>query len=65
VQQAVAGVRNPPNSFAGWVMGSEKRVLIVDDENTIADTLKIIFSNAGYSAQAAYSAEQALLLIAE
>ena len=46
-------------------MGSEKRVLIVDDENTIADTLKIIFSNAGYSAQAACSAEQALLLIAE
>ncbi|HSY04070.1 MAG TPA: response regulator [Acidobacteriaceae bacterium] len=46
-------------------MGSEKRVLIVDDEHNIADTLKTIFSNAGYSAQAAYSAEQALPLIAE
>lgn len=46
-------------------MGLEKRVLIVDDAHTITDTLKIIFSNAGYSAQAAYSAEEALPLIAE
>jgi CheY-like chemotaxis protein len=46
-------------------MGPEIRVLIVDDEHIIADTLKTIFSNAGYSALAAYSAEEALLLIAE
>jgi DNA-binding NtrC family response regulator len=35
-------------------------VLIVDDEQVIADTLVIIFANAGYDARAAYSAEQAL-----
>jgi DNA-binding NtrC family response regulator len=35
-------------------------VLIVDDEHVIADTLVIIFANAGYDARAAYSAEQAL-----
>ena len=43
----------------------EKRVLIVDDEHVIASTLTIIFSNAGYSARAAHSAEEALPLIAE
>jgi DNA-binding NtrC family response regulator len=38
-------------------------VLIVDDESVIADTLGIIFSNAGYDARAVYSAEQALALV--
>ena len=46
-------------------MGQEKGVLIVDDERVIADTLKTIFSNEGYSARAEYSAEDALPLIAE
>jgi len=38
-------------------------VLIVDDESVIADTLGIIFSNAGYDARSVYSAEQALALV--
>jgi DNA-binding NtrC family response regulator len=38
-------------------------VLIVDDERVIADTLVIIFANAGYDARAVYSAEQALELL--
>lgn len=46
-------------------MAPEKRVLMVDDEHSIADTLATIFANAGYSARAAYSAEEALPLIAE
>lgn len=46
-------------------MASEKRVLIVDDERRIADTMKIIFANAGYSARATYSAEEAVPLIAQ
>lgn len=41
----------------------KKRVLIVDDEHIIADSLVIIFSNAGYESRAAYSAEEALELI--
>ena len=41
----------------------KKRVLIVDDEHVIADTLVAIFSNAGYDSRAAYSAESALGLI--
>jgi two-component system OmpR family response regulator len=36
------------------------KVLIVDDEHTIADTFVEIFAHAGYAARAAYSAEAAL-----
>jgi CheY-like chemotaxis protein len=43
----------------------QKRVLIVDDERLIADTLATIFSKKGYAARAAYSAEQALELISD
>jgi CheY-like chemotaxis protein len=42
----------------------QKRVLVVDDERVIADTLTIIFKQAGYEAGAVYSAEQALELLA-
>jgi len=41
------------------------RVLIVDDERTIADTLSLIFSASSYETRATYSAEQALKTIAE
>jgi DNA-binding NtrC family response regulator len=34
--------------------------LIVDDEESIADTLALIFSSNGYDARGVYSAEQAL-----
>lgn len=40
-----------------------KRVLFVDDERLIADTLALIFSSQGYETRAVYSAEQALELI--
>jgi CheY-like chemotaxis protein len=43
----------------------EKRVLIVDDERSIADTLVTIFLMEGYAARAVYSAEEALALIPE
>ena len=41
------------------------KVLIVDDQRTIADTLDLIFSASGYETRAAYSAEQALEIVAE
>jgi DNA-binding response OmpR family regulator len=41
----------------------DRRILIVDDERVIADTLATIFRNAGYDAKAVYSAEQALQLL--
>jgi len=48
------------------VVGGEKhRVLVVDDEPVIADTLALIFSRSGYQGRAAYSAEEALVLIPE
>jgi CheY-like chemotaxis protein len=40
------------------------KVLIVDDEHVVADTLVMVFSRAAYDARAAYSAEEALALIA-
>jgi DNA-binding NtrC family response regulator len=43
----------------------KKRVLIVDDESVIADSLAIIFSNEGYDGRAVYSGEQALQLFSE
>lgn len=36
------------------------RVLVVDDERLIADTLSAILAESGFSASAAYSAEEAL-----
>jgi DNA-binding NtrC family response regulator len=41
------------------------KLLIVDDERIIADTLAMIFNNNGYEAKPAYSAEYALEIIAE
>ena len=38
-----------------------KRVLVVDDERVIADTLTAIFDKAGYEAMAAYDGMTALL----
>lgn len=44
------------------ILGSRK-IMVVDDEATIADTLALIFSSNGYEARAAYSAEQALEML--
>ena len=41
------------------------RILIVDDERVIADSLAAIFERQGYRARAAYSAEEALQIIAQ
>jgi CheY-like chemotaxis protein len=43
----------------------KKRVFVVDDEHVIADTLAKIFSNEGYETKAAYSAEEALVIVSE
>ena len=39
---------------------SKFKILIVDDEPVIADTLLLIFQSQGYGTQAAYSAETAI-----
>lgn len=46
-------------------IGAGRSILIVDDERNIADTLCLIFSRHGYSTRVAYSAEQAIEIIAE
>ncbi len=47
------------------VNNGEKRILVVDDEAIIADTLARIFEMHGYSSRAVYSAEAALELLPE
>jgi CheY-like chemotaxis protein len=42
-----------------------RRVLVVDDEKTTSNSLTTIFRNHGYQARAAYSAEEAIDVIAE
>jgi DNA-binding NtrC family response regulator len=44
---------------------SRHKVLIVDDERTIADTFALIFSGGGYETRTAYTAEQSIEIIAE
>jgi CheY-like chemotaxis protein len=44
-------------------LGKQKRVLIVDDERVITDTLVTIFSQRGYESKGVYSAEQALAFL--
>jgi CheY-like chemotaxis protein len=46
-------------------LDESRRVLVVDDEKTTAETLTVIFRNHGYQARAAYSAEEAIDVIAE
>jgi DNA-binding NtrC family response regulator len=46
-------------------MAGKNRILIVDDETIIADTLATVFASEGYDSRAAYSAEQALRSIAD
>jgi CheY-like chemotaxis protein len=47
------------------MVGSQKtrRVLIVDDERVITETLVAIFAQCGYEAKGVYSAEEALILL--
>jgi DNA-binding NtrC family response regulator len=44
---------------------NSRRILIVDDEVAIADTLALIFKTQHYEARAAYSAERAIEILAE
>jgi CheY-like chemotaxis protein len=40
-----------------------QRVLVVDDEQLVADTLKLVFEKSGFSAQAAYSVNSAMQFV--
>jgi CheY-like chemotaxis protein len=40
--------------------GTMQKVLIVDDDRLVADTLTLIFERNGFNAKAAYSADEAL-----
>ncbi|HEV2136517.1 MAG TPA: response regulator [Terracidiphilus sp.] len=44
---------------------SKLRVLIVDDESSVADSLALVFSTQGYDSRVAYSAEHAADIISQ
>lgn len=46
------------------VLRGRRRILIIDDETTIADTMALIFRAQRYDARVAYSAECAIEVIA-
>jgi CheY-like chemotaxis protein len=46
-------------------LDESRKVLVVDDEKGTSDTLTLIFRNHGYQGRAAYSAEEAIGVIAE
>jgi DNA-binding NtrC family response regulator len=45
--------------------GGRRRILVVDDETSIADTLALILSTRGYELRVAYSAEAAIEILSE
>lgn len=45
-------------------MVGSRKILIVDDEPKIAETLELIFSTRGYDVRTAYSAEEAIEVLA-
>jgi DNA-binding response OmpR family regulator len=47
------------------VQKAARRILIVDDETAIADTLALIFQMQRYEVRVAYTAEKAIEMIAE
>lgn len=51
----------PPELFAEGIL----RILVVDDEQVIADTLTAILARSGFDAQTAYSGEQAVQMAAD
>ena len=42
-----------------------RKILIVEDETSIADTLAVILSTRGYQVQVGYSAEKGIEIVAE
>lgn len=60
-------LRNERAFFGGTMPAAAgaRKILIIDDEPTIADTLAVIFASSGYDSRAVYSAEQALEMLEE
>jgi DNA-binding response OmpR family regulator len=46
-------------------LGGNSKVIIVDDEKNICESLAAIFTSRGYESKVAFSAEQAVEIIAE
>ena len=64
-REQVATASQPGNVTGMPIHKNARRILIVDDEVAIADTLALIFRTQHYEVRVAYSAERAIETIAE
>lgn len=64
-QEPVLAASQPGNATEMPIQKFSRRILIVDDEVAIADTLALIFRTQHYDVRVAYSAECAIEVIAE
>jgi DNA-binding NtrC family response regulator len=46
-------------------LSPHRRILVVDDEAAVADSLRLVLSRRGYEVRAVYSAEEAIEVLAE
>jgi CheY-like chemotaxis protein len=65
IHEQIPAAPQESNATGTPVQKLSRRILIVDDEVAIADTLALIFRTQHYEVRAAYSAEQAIEVIAE
>jgi CheY-like chemotaxis protein len=63
--QQASAASEPTKADRMPMQKTTRRILIVDDELAIADTLALIFKTQHYDARVAYSAERAVEIIAE
>ena len=64
-REPVLAASQPSNATEMPIQKFSRRILIVDDEIAIADTLALIFRTQSYDVRVAYSAERAIEVIAE
>jgi CheY-like chemotaxis protein len=46
-------------------MGAGRKILIVDDDPIVAETMELVFSRRGYDVRSAHSAEDAIAVLAD
>lgn len=62
-RQVDGAVRKVDGTMNVTTVNHNPRVLVVDDEVTVADTLKMILDSSGYDTRVAYSGETAIELL--
>jgi signal transduction histidine kinase/CheY-like chemotaxis protein len=61
---SMAGTFHPPGDAQPQAAAVPKRILVVDDNQDLADTMAILLARAGHDVQACYASQEALQLAA-